>query len=113
MFSRRGDFIPHILLMGRCIKGLAVRVVRACNMAVFFGLLLSPKHGEDQTPFAADFPWRRQAGVGESPGRRVQVADEAARAEAVGEGIEAPHEVKIKSRGTSRTYPRSRARRGR
>ena len=41
----QGDFIPHILLMGRCIKGLTVRVVRACVAAVFFGLLLSPKCG--------------------------------------------------------------------
>ena len=41
----QGGFIPHVLLMGRCIKGLTVRVVRACVAAVFFGLLLSPKCG--------------------------------------------------------------------
>ena len=50
----QGDFIPHILLMGRCIKGLTVRVVRACVAAVFFGLLY-PRSAGGYTPFCCRF----------------------------------------------------------
>jgi hypothetical protein len=99
------DFIPHMLLMGRCIKGLTVRVVRACFAAVFFGHLLSAKCGGVTPRYAEGFPWRRQADVGESPARREHT-HEAARAQAVGEGTDSPHEVQsLKSCGAPRTCP--------
>ena len=101
----QGGFIPHILLMGRCIKGLTVRVVRACVAAVFFGLLLSPKCGGLHPVLLQGFLRRRQAGVGELPACRER-SREATRAEAVGEGTEAPHEVQyVKSCGAPRTCP--------
>ena len=132
----QGDFIPHILLMGRCIKGLTVRVVRACVAAVFFGLLLSPKCGGlypvllqiftgDVKPVWASC--RRAENVLSKPRGRKPLAraprhrtkcstlsraahrertHEAARAEAVGEDTEAPHEVQyVKSCGEPRTCP--------
>ena len=139
----QGDFIPHILLMGRCIKGLTVRVVRACVAAVFFGLLLSPKCGGLHPVLLQVFPgdvkpvWASRRGavsrlltkpraqrpsakasrhrtkLRSNRAARRELAHEAARAEAVDEGTKAPHEVKIKSCGTSRICPRSRARGGR
>ena len=103
--SRRGISHPLYTTHGQCMKGLTVRVVRACVAAVFFGLLLSPKCGGVTPRFAAGFPRRRQAGVGELAACRER-AHEATRVEAVGEGTEAPHEVQyVKSCGEPRTCP--------
>ena len=55
--------------------------------------------------FAAGFYRRRQAGVGELPACRER-AHETTRAEAAGEGTEAPHEVQyVKTCGALRTCP--------
>ena len=112
-WPRAGGLHPPYTAYGQVYKGIdCAGCARMCCGCVFRAPFVPEVRGV--TPrFAAGFPRRRQAGVGESPGRRVQVADEAARAEAVGEGIEAPHEAKFKSRGAPRTCPRSRARGGR
>jgi len=97
-WPRTGGFHPPYTAYGLVYKGVDCAVcARMCCGCVFRAPFVPEVRGGVTPRFAAGFPRRRQAGVGESPGRRVQVADEAARAEAVDEGTEAPHEVKCTS----------------